>query len=500
MGAEPLPEGSPGVLPLGVVGQEGVPRPQNEILPADSRSFRMRRVLAFADVTGLCIAWLLSGVLLSALDRASATTEEFLLFLAFLPLWVLLGVLNGLYHDSDRRIDPSIADEAGRLIALVTAWTWGYLLVRGALTSGANQLLPAVLLWAAVIGALLLARPIARHLAHSRPWYWQNVVIVGRDTDVERVWRRLMRHPEYGLRVVDVPDMWDVVSSKSGVELLVKHLEDKRAARVIVATPPHSVEHRGHLIRRLRDSGVQVDLATGIADSFAPSVMLNYLEAIPVVSVPKLEHSKAARIMKRLFDVVGATTALLVLSPVFAYCAIRIKLDSPGPTLFRQERIGKKGKKFRVFKFRSMVVDAESQVEDLLAEADTGDSPALFKLKTDPRITRFGAVIRRWSLDELPQLFNVVLGDMSLVGPRPLPVEEVERVTAMLGEERELFETRSRVLPGLTGTWQAHGRSDIGFEDMVQLDYTYVANWSFAEDLKLILRTVEVILHGRGAY
>jgi lipopolysaccharide/colanic/teichoic acid biosynthesis glycosyltransferase len=184
-----------------------------------------------------------------------------------------------------------------------------------------------------------------------------------------------------------------------------------------------------------------------------------------------------------------------LLSPFIAYCAIRIKLGTPGPVLFRQQRIGRKGRNFELVKFRTMVVDADArkrEISDLNIHADT-DTPGMFKVPDDPRITRFGAKLRRWSLDELPQLWNVLKGDMSLVGPRPLIPEEALVVEAH-------YKERLRVRPGITGPWQALGRSDIGFGDMVKLDYAYVTNWSFSEDLRLLVRTLGAITNGRGAY
>lgn len=462
---------------------------------ADRRGYRMRRLLAFVDLLALCVAWVVTGALLNAVGRQTAGWEELVLFGGFLPVWWLFGSLVGLYHSADRRVDPSIADEVGKLLTVVTAWTWSYLIVRGAVTSGPNQILPAVALWGITIAMLVLFRPLARHFAHSRPWYWQNVIVIGHPDDSAGVVRRLRRHPEYGLRVVATPDIWNEVNSGRGIEQLLEMVRDQRASRVIVATAPYAIEARGLLVRGLREVGVQVDLVTGSADSFAPSVMLNYLEGLPVMSVPVMDRNKAARVMKRLFDLLGASAALVALSPLFAYCAVRIKLDSKGPVFFRQERVGKNDERFKVFKFRSMVADADQRKEEVeaLNMHSKSDSGLMFKIPEDPRITRFGSWLRRWSIDELPQLINVVRGQMSLVGPRPLIPEEAERI----GDH---YRVRFKVLPGVTGAWQAHGRSDIGFEDMVQLDYMYVANWSFAQDLKLILRTIEVILHGRGAY
>jgi lipopolysaccharide/colanic/teichoic acid biosynthesis glycosyltransferase len=184
--------------------------------------------------------------------------------------------------------------------------------------------------------------------------------------------------------------------------------------------------------------------------------------------------------------------ALVLLSPVFAWVAVRIKLDSDGNVFFRQRRAGRDGRPFEMLKFRTMVDGADSMRGSLRAETDQEGS-TLFKLSDDPRITPLGARLRRWSLDELPQLWNVLRGDMSLVGPRPLPLDE-----AFLAEEH--YAERMKVRPGMTGPWQIHGRSDIPFEDMVKLDYTYVASWTMREDLRLLIRTAGAVLRGRGAY
>jgi exopolysaccharide biosynthesis polyprenyl glycosylphosphotransferase len=195
--------------------------------------------------------------------------------------------------------------------------------------------------------------------------------------------------------------------------------------------------------------------------------------------------------VKRLMDIVGAGLGLVLLSPLFAAIAVAIKLDSPGPVLFTQMRAGKGGKPFRFYKFRSMRADAE-RLRKSLDHMNQASGP-VFKLRDDPRITRVGAVLRRFSLDELPQLFNVLKGDMSLVGPRPPLLEEVARY-----EPRHL--RRLAVTPGITCIWQVSGRSDIPFERWVEMDVEYIQNRSLLLDLKLLLLTIPAVLSGRGAY
>ena len=208
------------------------------------------------------------------------------------------------------------------------------------------------------------------------------------------------------------------------------------------------------------------------------------------MTVPPARITPSGRAIKRAFDITAAGVGLLALAPVCAYVAIRIKLDSSGPVLFRQVRSGRGSRRFRIVKFRTMVDGAEKMREGLRAEEQCG---AMFKLADDPRVTRYGARLRASSIDELPQLWNVLRGEMSLVGPRPLPPEEAELAGGHLAE-------RLQVRPGITGPWQIHGRSDIPFEDMVKLDYSYVSAWSMREDLRLLTRTVSAVLSSRGAY
>jgi exopolysaccharide biosynthesis polyprenyl glycosylphosphotransferase len=194
---------------------------------------------------------------------------------------------------------------------------------------------------------------------------------------------------------------------------------------------------------------------------------------------------------KRAFDLLLGGLALLAISPLLLLIALAIKLDSPGPVFYRQLRVGKDGRRFRIYKFRSMRPDAD-RLLDQLRTHNEADGP-LFKMKQDPRVTRVGALLRRWSLDELPQLLNVVTGDMSLVGPRlPIPSEVSQYEPWQLG--------RLRAQPGITGLWQVSGRSDVSFHDMVRLDLHYIRNWSLGLDLEILLRTVPAVLTSRGAY
>jgi exopolysaccharide biosynthesis polyprenyl glycosylphosphotransferase len=216
---------------------------------------------------------------------------------------------------------------------------------------------------------------------------------------------------------------------------------------------------------------------------------------MPLLTVPRSAMGRSALRLKRALDLVVGAVAVIVLSPLLAACALAIKLDSPGPVLFRQRRVGRNDEPFEVLKFRSMCADAERQKHEVagLNYHGGGTDTGMFKIREDPRVTRVGSFLRRYSLDELPQLFNIVRGEMSLVGPRPLIETEDRQVEGR-------FRRRLGITPGLTGLWQVHGRSDIPFQEMVSLDYLYVTNWSLWGDVKLLMRTVSAVFRGRGAY
>jgi len=208
-----------------------------------------------------------------------------------------------------------------------------------------------------------------------------------------------------------------------------------------------------------------------------------------------LTAERVERVIKRAVDLAVALAGLVLLAPVMMAIALLIRLDSPGPVLFRQVRRGHRGRPFRMLKFRTMVADAERRLGDL-ESCNESAGGVLFKLRHDPRVTRPGRFLRRSSLDELPQLINVIMGEMSLVGPRPLQLRDSDRLRAV---DPRGYNHRLHVLPGLTGPWQIGGRSDLDYERMVQLDRDYVANWSLGQDIRIIGKTLVVVLLGRGA-
>jgi exopolysaccharide biosynthesis polyprenyl glycosylphosphotransferase len=244
----------------------------------------------------------------------------------------------------------------------------------------------------------------------------------------------------------------------------------------------------------MKDLDVQVDIVPRLFELVGPSVDVHMVEGTPMVGLAPMRLSRSSKLLKRTFDLVVSVAALVVLAPVFAVIAVAIKLDSPGPVFFRQTRMGERDHTFRIWKFRTMLRDADkrkAEVAHLNKHLRDGGDPRMFKVFGDPRITRVGRFLRQRSADELPQLLNVVRGQMSLVGPRPLILEEDKHVN-------DWCRDRLNLKPGITGPWQVQGRSELPFEEMVRLDYLYVTNWSLFNDLYLIARTFPAALTSRG--
>jgi exopolysaccharide biosynthesis polyprenyl glycosylphosphotransferase len=309
--------------------------------------------------------------------------------------------------------------------------------------------------------------------------------------------RKLASHPEYRLNVIGLVASNDM-SLATGSELPVLGAAadlDRVAAqhgvtRVILSLSDGAAESELEpLLRNCRKLELKVSVLPKLSDVLGPAVEIDDIEGVAVLGINPPWLPRSSRALKRAMDVAIAMTLLILFSPVLLVLAIVIKLDSRGPVLFKQERVGKGGQRFSVLKFRTMTRDAEHKRADLIAQST---DPNWLMVDNDPRITRVGHRIRRLSLDELPQLWSVVRGQMSLVGPRPLIPAEDERVHGW-------GRGRLDLTPGITGYWQVLGRTRIPFEEMVKLDYLYVMNWSLWEDVRLMLRTLPVVIGGRGA-
>ena len=333
--------------------------------------------------------------------------------------------------------------------------------------------------------------------ARSRGMSLHHVVVVGDRRSVVALATELRREKAAGFSVVGacMPDPSDrfrdtddlpVLGSLADIPAVVRqHGADTVA---VASAMPADVVRR--LSWGLEGSGVDLVVAPSVVDVAGPRVSVRPVAGLPLLHVDEPELTGGKRVAKAGLDRLLAGLALVLLAPLLVPVALAVRLTSPGPALFRQTRIGRDGHEFRVVKFRTMYVDAESRLAGLRAANETDG--LLFKIADDPRITRIGAFLRRTSIDELPQLLNVLVGDMSLVGPRPLPVKDGD----FTGDVRR----RLLVRPGITGLWQVNGRSQLSWEDSVRLDLYYVENWSIALDLTILARTAGAVVRGTGAY
>ena len=246
------------------------------------------------------------------------------------------------------------------------------------------------------------------------------------------------------------------------------------------------------IVRRCEEEGIVVRVRTEMFDLQVARSYVDELEGVPVVTIRSGPQDDWQLAAKRLIDIVASSTLLVVLAPLFAAVALLIRSDSSGPVFFKQERVGFNKRRFRLWKFRTMADGADERQAEL-EHLNEVEGP-VFKIRNDPRITRIGKLLRRFSIDELPQLFNVLKGDMSLVGPRPLPVRDVERI------DESAHKRRFSIKPGLTCLWQVNGRSNIDFEHWVRLDLEYIDKWSLGLDLLILLKTLPAVVKGPGAY
>jgi exopolysaccharide biosynthesis polyprenyl glycosylphosphotransferase len=270
-------------------------------------------------------------------------------------------------------------------------------------------------------------------------------------------------------------------------------LTDNAVDEVLVALP---INRYGYLVetivRRCEEQGIVVRVRTEMFNSRVARSYTDDLQGVPVVTIQSGPQDSWQLIAKRLIDILGSAGFLLLLAPIFAIVTVLIRLDSAGPILFAQERVGLNKRRFRMLKFRTML-DGADQQQLVLEHLNEAEGP-VFKIRNDPRITRVGRILRRFSIDELPQLFNVLKGDMSLVGPRPLPLRDVNRINV------RWHKRRFSIKPGITCSWQVNGRSNIGFNDWVRMDLDYIDKWSLGLDIKILMKTIPAVFRGPGAY
>jgi exopolysaccharide biosynthesis polyprenyl glycosylphosphotransferase len=465
------------------------------------KSWLVRFLLVHSDLFALLLAFFAAERLLDAASvAAGSVSTRGGLFLLTLPGWIAGAKLLGLYDRDDQLIQHSTLDEVPKLAQLAMVGTWSFVALAWATGITIEPLGVVVAFCALAMVALPLTRTLVRAEFRRHPEFPQNTVIVGAGSVGQLLGRKLLHHPEYHVNLLGFvderprerrEDLEDLIILGSPEDLPA--LADELALeRVVIAFSNESHEETMDLIRSLSDFPVRIDIVPRLFDVIPPRLTSHTVEGVPLITLAPLKLSTTRRFLKRSLDLVVATAAAAFLAPVCALIALAIKLDTRGPVFFRQRRMGAGERPFFMFKFRTMSADADqrkNEVAHLNKHLRPGGDPRMFKIADDPRMTRVGRVLRRYSLDELPQLLNVLKGDMSLIGPRPLILEEDRHIDAW-GRKRLLLK------PGMTGLWQVLGRSSIPFEEMVKLDYLYVTTWSLANDVRLLIQTVPAVFRG----
>jgi len=349
----------------------------------------------------------------------------------------------------------------------------------------------------------LVVRAIGRRVerrAEKEGTATRRVIVIGTERSTAELIRRLRRHDDHPFLVVGalvdsaqgdtVEGVPIVGTSRDAAEALISSGADTIA---FGAWSTLSQAELRRLSWELEGTHVDILVSPNLTDVSGPRISVRPVAGLPLLHVEKPEFTGFRRVFKGLFDRGVAAVSLVLLSPLFLVLAIAVRLDSKGPAFFRQERVGRAGRTFTMLKFRSMTIDAEDRLDEIKQDNVHGEDGPMLKVVNDPRITRVGHFLRRTSLDELPQLVNVLLGQMSLVGPRPPLPREV-------AQYENHVQRRLLVKPGLTGLWQVSGRADLSWEDSVRLDLYYVDNWSFLLDIAILVRTVRAVLASRGAY
>ncbi|MBA2644306.1 MAG: exopolysaccharide biosynthesis polyprenyl glycosylphosphotransferase [Solirubrobacterales bacterium] len=453
----------------------------------------LRRYMAFGDSVAVLI-----GACVGAAVAGLGIAEAGICAGVLVAAWATAGWLFGIYAGDDLRAWATGVPTTPRLLitALTVIWPY-YALLKGLGETSADLAAFSAL----VVGTPLVitGRTMARGIVHRRSGLRQSVLIVGSGVIASQLVTKLRSQTQYGLDPVGfVDDDPHLLGQESIPHLgrladLPSALRHHSIDRVIFAFSRAGHDELLRSIRASRDAKVAVDIVPRLFEFLDGVQGLVNVGGLPLLSMTVPRLSRRSQGAKRALDAAAATGVLLLLAPLLLTIALLIKLESHGPVLFKQRRVGRNGERFEVFKFRSMYQDAEERKAEFAALNDIGDG-VMFKIHEDPRVTGLAQILRRYSIDELPQLLNVLRGEMSLVGPRPL----IEREAEALAEDWHA--RRLDLRPGLTGPWQVSGRSDTTVEEMVRFDYTYVAGWSLARDVEILFATVPAVLAGRGAY
>lgn len=435
-------------------------------------------------------------------ENMAAISQVFFPLLLFSPILLLSLKGCGMY---DTRTRVRILDRIPRTVAAVNVYVVSLLIASFLLNTTVLTRGFLVFFWGFSILFLFAGRSLLQFLlsaAGIKDIVMRNTLIVGSGNVGKEVARKLLRHETFGLRPVGFIDddpLYTVFREPElrGLRVLGRMKDlchiigDFNVEKVVIAFSVASSEDLLNLASKCNKLGVECSIVPRLFEVITDEIKVTEIGGIPLIRLREKKVEGYKRFLKALEDYLLAAIVLLLIWPLLLVTAIAIKLDSPGPVLFKQKRLGKDGKFFSCLKFRSMVDNADDIKEDLLHLNEC--EGVLFKIAEDPRVTRVGKWIRRFSIDELPQVFNVLAGHMSLVGPRPPVQEEVDLYKGWHIQ-------RLNVKPGITGLWQVSGRSDLPFDEMVKLDLYYIETWSLWQDFKIIVRTTAAVFSCQGAY
>jgi exopolysaccharide biosynthesis polyprenyl glycosylphosphotransferase len=480
-----------------------------EVLPAQktwARNYRAR--LLASDVTIVT-----ATVVLAVIFRFGVTTDASVR-LAGLPVdyWLVAGAIVitwlfviGAYRTRDARVVGVGPAEYKRIVA-ASLLTFGLLAIVFLVFKVDVARGFFIVTFPLGLGSLTLSRWFWRQwLTRQRRFghYLSSAIVVGKPSDVRYVIRQIRKKSGAAYDIVGVAtkrtdESYVSVDGHSipvvgGLNEVPAAVLQYAADVVIVAgAPKGGANYIRTLGWDLEGTHAELVLASGLTNIAGPRIHMRPVEGLPLMHVELPQFEGGKHVLKRAFDIAASGLGLLLLAPLLLVLAILVRKDSAGPVLFKQERVGRNGEMFRMLKFRSMVTTAEEDLEHLLDQNEVAGG-VLFKLRHDPRVTDIGRTLRKYSLDELPQLWNVLVGDMSLVGPRPPLMREVEQYESHV--RRRLF-----IKPGLTGMWQVNGRSNLSWEESVTLDLYYVENWSLTGDFVILWRTAKAMKNSTGAY